>query len=221
MDVIGGDLLGGEGVHVAADRFDGLGDRGRVATVGAFEQEMLEEVAHAGPGGRFVAGPGPDPEPDGDGTELREDLGDHAQPRVQAGAPDHRTVIGITTHGVEPRRSAAATPAGASASAAAARSTGAGGFAGTEVTELVARLGFPTLLERRDLTVAAPIPATVAAGLAVLPGWTVVARWTVLARGAVAPLSRLAAALRSAGGGVGGRRGAVASVAGVVAGEAE
>ena len=45
--VEGGAFLPGERVHVATASLDGFRDRGCVALLGAFEEEVLEEVADA------------------------------------------------------------------------------------------------------------------------------------------------------------------------------
>ena len=57
-------LVGGERVHLAADRLDRLGDLARAAPVGALEEQVLEEVARARMRGRLVARAAPDPRAD-------------------------------------------------------------------------------------------------------------------------------------------------------------
>ena len=85
-------LLGGEGVHVAADRVDGLGDVAGAAGVGALEQQVLEEVRGPPLGRRLVARAGVHPERQGGRVGVRHLLGDDLDAVVQAGAPDRHTV---------------------------------------------------------------------------------------------------------------------------------
>ena len=55
-------LLRGEGVHVAADAIDRLGDLRGPSGLGALEQQVLEEVRHAGQLGRLVTRADADPD---------------------------------------------------------------------------------------------------------------------------------------------------------------
>ena len=55
-------LLGGEGVHLAADGLDRLGDLASRALFGALEQQVLEEVGDAGQFRTLVPRPDIDPE---------------------------------------------------------------------------------------------------------------------------------------------------------------
>jgi hypothetical protein len=56
-----GHLLAGEGVEVTAEAFDGLGDFFGGALPGAFEEEVLDEMADAVERGRLVTGADADP----------------------------------------------------------------------------------------------------------------------------------------------------------------
>ena len=70
-------LLGGEGVHVAADRLHRVGDVGGAAGVGALEEQVLEEVARAELVVGLVDRARADPEADGDRAQVGHRLGDH------------------------------------------------------------------------------------------------------------------------------------------------
>ena len=84
-----GVLLAGEGVGLAADGVEHLGDvEGRVA-VGPLEQQVFEKVRRAGKLRRLVTGPCPDPEPDGRRAHLGHGLGDNADAVGQNGTDDH------------------------------------------------------------------------------------------------------------------------------------
>ncbi len=89
-DVEGRVLLGGEGVEVAADLVDRLGDgRGR-SVGGALEQQVLEEVRRPARLVRLVTGPGPDPEADAHRADVRHPLGGQGQSGREGLGTDHR-----------------------------------------------------------------------------------------------------------------------------------
>ena len=79
-------LLTRERVHVAADRFDRLGDLRRVAIESAFEQEVLEKVARSRDVVALVARAGAHPEADRDRPQAGKLLGDDAQAGPEAGS---------------------------------------------------------------------------------------------------------------------------------------
>ena len=79
-------LLGGEGVHVAADRVDRLGDLAGAAGLGALEQQVLEEVR--GPGhsaGVSSREPASTQKPSGHRVRVGHALGDDPEAAVEAG----------------------------------------------------------------------------------------------------------------------------------------
>ena len=76
-------LLGGEGVDVAADRVDRLGDVLGGPGRGSLEQEVLEEVRDARLCVRLVTRSGADPEPERDRPDRRHRLGHDADARVE------------------------------------------------------------------------------------------------------------------------------------------
>ncbi len=86
--VVRGVLLGGEGVHLASDRVDRLGDLAGAARLGALEQQVLQEVRCARHLGGLVAAAHRDPEAGGDRARLGHPLGDDADARGQHGAAD-------------------------------------------------------------------------------------------------------------------------------------
>jgi hypothetical protein len=113
--VIGGELLRGEGVHVAAHRLHFLGDLLRGAACGALEQEVLQEVAGTGECVGLVARAGADPEADGHGTQLGERLGHDPNTGVEARDADalrlgHRSPFVINATAVETGASEASDP---------------------------------------------------------------------------------------------------------------
>ena len=87
------ELLARRRVHVATDRFDGLGDLERVAPVGALEQQMLEEVARTRQFVGLVARTRGDPEADRDRAQGRESFGDDPQSGLEARAVESGCVF--------------------------------------------------------------------------------------------------------------------------------
>src|SRR4051794_4192985 len=69
--VVAGVLLLGERVELTAHRIHGFRDVQRRATGGALEQQVLEEMAGAGEGGRLVAGTDGHPDADARATDPR------------------------------------------------------------------------------------------------------------------------------------------------------
>ena len=86
-------LLGGEGVHVAADRIHLARNVFRRAMLGPLEDHVLDEMRNAVPLLVFVARAGLDPDPDRDGADVLHLLGDDGQPVGQRGAPDIAVLI--------------------------------------------------------------------------------------------------------------------------------
>src|SRR5205823_3903320 len=78
-------LLGGEGVHLTAHGFHGLGDVLRGALFGPLEQQVLEEVGDAGQARLLVARADVDPEPDRHRVRVRHAFGDDADPILEPG----------------------------------------------------------------------------------------------------------------------------------------
>ena len=72
-----GVLTRGEGVHVATDGVDGLGDGTGRAGLGALEEQVLEEVADARDGRRLVASADADPHAGGHRAGMGHGVGDH------------------------------------------------------------------------------------------------------------------------------------------------
>ena len=72
-------LLGGERVHVAADRVDLGGDLLRRAVLRALEDHVLDEVADAGLRGHLVPAPPLQPHPDGHAAHVGHGLGDEGE----------------------------------------------------------------------------------------------------------------------------------------------
>jgi len=72
-------LLGGEGVHVAADRIDLAGNGLGGARFRALENHVLDEVRNAVPFGIFVARAGLQPNADRDRTDVRHLLGNDGE----------------------------------------------------------------------------------------------------------------------------------------------
>ena len=91
-----------EGVHLAADGVDGLGDLARRALLGALEQQVLQEVRGARQLGRLVSSADADPGTEADRTGLRHRLGDDAEAVGQLGLLDAR--VQQVGHGVGQRR---------------------------------------------------------------------------------------------------------------------
>src|SRR5262249_24562149 len=69
-----GVLLRGEGVHLPADRVHRASDVLGRPGLGAFEDEMLDEVGDAAPLDGLVAAPGVNPDADGDPADVRNPL---------------------------------------------------------------------------------------------------------------------------------------------------
>src|SRR5829696_117399 len=76
-------LLCREGVHVAADGLDSVGDLGRAALSGALEQQVLKEVTSAELGRLLVSGTDADPEADAHRPQGRERFRDDTKTRVE------------------------------------------------------------------------------------------------------------------------------------------
>ena len=76
------------GVHLAADGVDRHGDRAGRPLLGAFEQEVLEEVGRAGGGLGLVTRAHGEPHADADRPGLGHALGDDAHTRGQLGTFD-------------------------------------------------------------------------------------------------------------------------------------
>jgi hypothetical protein len=76
--VVAGVLLRGEGVELAADLVERGGDRHRVASPGALEQQVLEVVRSTRQRGALVARADTDPQPEGDRAHAGNRLADDA-----------------------------------------------------------------------------------------------------------------------------------------------
>ena len=66
-----GELFAGEGVQIAADAFDGLGDIGGRPLLRAFEEQVLDEMAGAIERRRLITRAYADPYPDADAGHVR------------------------------------------------------------------------------------------------------------------------------------------------------
>src|ERR1051325_3578560 len=75
LDVIAGVLLRREGVHLTANRIDGLRDVLGAARVGALEEHVLDEVRNTALLLRFVARSACEPHTDADRPHVRHPLG--------------------------------------------------------------------------------------------------------------------------------------------------
>ena len=75
--VVTGVLVRGEGVELAADRIDGVGDGVAGAVFRALEQQVLEVVRRAGEPWGLVDRTHPDPHTDGGAARPGNALGDH------------------------------------------------------------------------------------------------------------------------------------------------
>ena len=73
-------LLGGEGIHVAADGIDLAGDVFRGAMLGSLEDHVFDEMRDAIPLRVLVARSGLHPDANGDRTNVLHLLGNHGQP---------------------------------------------------------------------------------------------------------------------------------------------
>ncbi|CPU60558.1 Uncharacterised protein [Mycobacteroides abscessus] len=80
MSVITGLLACGEGVELAPDGVDRLGDIGRRPGGRGFEQQVLEEVRRTGDTAPLVARPHVDPHADGRRAHRGHGLGDYSEP---------------------------------------------------------------------------------------------------------------------------------------------
>ena len=89
-------LLGGDGVRIAADLVEGGGDVHRVAPLGAFEQEVLENMGGSGMVGTLVARADGQPEPDGRAAHAAIGLGQQTHSAGQDAAA--HTGGGIEDH---------------------------------------------------------------------------------------------------------------------------
>ena len=81
-------LARGEGVHVAAQRLEALGDRARVAALGALEQHVLDEVGDAEPRARLVARAAAQPHAERQRVAVGHGLGEEREPRGQRALPE-------------------------------------------------------------------------------------------------------------------------------------
>ena len=88
--VEGRGLPPGEGVHVAADPVDGLGDLQSRPVGRALEEEMLQEVRRPGEGVGFVAGTYLRPHADGDRRRVGQVLGDDPEAVSEGARLDQR-----------------------------------------------------------------------------------------------------------------------------------
>ena len=80
-------LTRGGRVQLASETVEDLGDLERAEAVGALEQEVLDEVRHAGFGRLLVARAGADPVADGRRANVIEPLRNDAFARVELGQP--------------------------------------------------------------------------------------------------------------------------------------
>ena len=94
--VVEGVLLRGDGVGIAADLVEGRGDVHRGAPLGAFEQEVLENMRRPGMLGTLVARSDGQPEPDGRAAHAAIGLGQQTHTAGQDAAP--HTGGGIEHH---------------------------------------------------------------------------------------------------------------------------
>ena len=89
-----GVLLGGERVHLPADRVEQRGDLHGLAPAGALEQQVLEVVRRAHLGVRLVARADPDPDAERGRADARHVLGDDPQAPGQDGPADQSPLVG-------------------------------------------------------------------------------------------------------------------------------
>ena len=71
LGMVAGHFFAGESVEVTADAFDVLGNLAGGTAAGAFEQQVLDEMADAVELRRFVAAADPDPEAEADAGHVR------------------------------------------------------------------------------------------------------------------------------------------------------
>jgi len=95
FDVEADTFLGGEGVHVAADRVDLAGDGFGGAVLRALEHHVLDKMRDAIPFSVFIAGARFQPDADGNRAEVRHLLRDHGQAIRQRAAMN---VAGLFYH---------------------------------------------------------------------------------------------------------------------------
>ena len=83
LDVEGGQLLAGKGIHHPAHGIDGRGDvEGRPAP-GALEQHVLDEMRHAVGLPVFMAGPALHPDSDGNGPDVVDFFRNDSNPVIE------------------------------------------------------------------------------------------------------------------------------------------
>jgi hypothetical protein len=88
FDVIAGVFLGGEGIHLAADGVDGLGDVLRAAGGGALEEHVLDKMRDAALFLRLMTRPTGEPDADAHRPHVRHPLRQDAEPVGQDVAND-------------------------------------------------------------------------------------------------------------------------------------
>ena len=88
-------LLGGEGIHVAANRIDLAGNVLGGAVFGPFEDHVLDEMGDSIPLRVLVAGPGLDPYSDRDRANVLHLFGENGQPVRQNFPSD---IVGVSNH---------------------------------------------------------------------------------------------------------------------------
>ena len=88
LDVVARVFLGGEGVHLPADRVDRLGDVLGAAGRGALEEHVLDEVGDAALLLRLVARAAREPHADADRAHVRHPLGEETETVRQHVADD-------------------------------------------------------------------------------------------------------------------------------------
>jgi hypothetical protein len=86
--VVAGVFLGGEGVHVTADRVEVLRDGAGRPHLGPLEEQMLEEVTGAADRRRLVPGTREHPEAERHGADAGHPLRDHPKARGELGPLD-------------------------------------------------------------------------------------------------------------------------------------
>jgi hypothetical protein len=90
LDVVGGQLLAGEGVELAADAVDLARDVARGgAPLGALEEHVLGEVRDARGGGSLEAGAGGDADDDGHARRVAHGGGEHPHAVVEGAEFEH------------------------------------------------------------------------------------------------------------------------------------
>jgi hypothetical protein len=89
LDVVARVLLGREGVHLAADGVDSLGDILGTSARGAFEEHVLDEMRDAALLLRLVSRAACEPHPDAHGSHVRHSLGEEPKSVGQHVTNDH------------------------------------------------------------------------------------------------------------------------------------